>query len=71
MDDISQQLALRDSYRRKLALRTTPAERLQTMARLQQRSWDLLRASPAGYAHFLVRNYKARSIRVAPESHVS
>jgi hypothetical protein len=64
MDEISQQLALRDSLRRKLALAKTPAERMREMARLQEAAWETLRRSPQGYAHFLRRNFKARSITV-------
>ena len=44
-----------------MALRTTYSERLAAMARLQQTTWDLLRANPQGYAHFL-----AGTLRPAP-----
>lgn len=64
MDDISQQLAARDRLRRRLALQATPAERVRDMMRLSQATWDLLRRSPEGYAHFLPRNFKARAIVV-------
>jgi hypothetical protein len=64
MDDISRQLAARDRMRRRLALQATPAERVRDMMRLSQATWDLLRRSPEGYAHFLRRNFKARAIVV-------
>jgi hypothetical protein len=66
-EDMASQLALRDSYRRKLALQKTPAERVRDMARLQEEMWARLRSSPEGYAHFLRRNYKARAIAI-PDS---
>jgi hypothetical protein len=64
MDDIPRQLAARDRMRRRLALQATPAERVRDMMRLSQATWDLLRQSPEGYAHFLRRNFKARAIVV-------
>jgi hypothetical protein len=64
MDDISRQLAARDRMRRRLALQATPEDRVRDMMRLSQATWDLLRQSPEGYAHFLRRNFKARAIVV-------
>ena len=64
MDDIAEQLAIRDSFRKKLALRQTPSERMAAMARLQETTWEILRRSPEGYARFLRRNFKARAIPV-------
>ena len=64
MDDLAEQVAIRDSFRRKLALRQTPAERMAAMARLQEATWEILRRSPEGYARFLRRNFKARAIPV-------
>lgn len=64
MDDISEQLAIRDSFRKKLELKKTPAERMREFRRLQKISWEALRRSPGGYAHFLRRNFKARAIDV-------
>ena len=63
-DDLTEQLAVRDRMRKRLALQSTPEERLRTMASLQQQAWETLRKSPAGYAHFLARNFKARAIPV-------
>jgi hypothetical protein len=62
VDDISEQLALRDSCRRKVALLKTPEERVRDMAALQQRMWKLRELNPAGYAHFMRRNFKARAV---------
>jgi hypothetical protein len=64
MDDIASQFELRDSFRRKMALLKTPAERMRDMAKLQERACAILRSNPQGYAHFLRRNYKARAINV-------
>lgn len=64
MDDISKQLAIRDSFRRKLNLRKTPAERMDAMARLQEAMWETFSSSPKGYAHFLRRNFAKRAIDV-------
>ena len=47
-----------------LAEQATPEERLRDLARLQEATWAILRSSPAGYAHFLRRNFKARAIEV-------
>jgi hypothetical protein len=62
MDDLAEQLARRDSFRRKLALRKTPQERMRDMAKLQETMWATLRRSPEGYAYFLRRNFKARAV---------
>ena len=64
MPDPAQQLVRRDRLRRQLAARATPAERVRDLARLQDATWAILRGSPAGYAHFLRRNFKARAIEV-------
>jgi hypothetical protein len=63
MDDISKQLAIRDRYRRKVSLQRSPHERMLLMARMQDAAWEVLRRSPDGYAHFLRRNYRARSVK--------
>jgi len=64
MTDAAEQLVNRDRLRRKLATRASPAERVRDLARLQEATWAILRSSPAGYAHFLRRNFKARAIQV-------
>lgn len=60
-DATAAQLAVHDRFRRRLSRAATPAQRLRDMARLQHAAWDLLRRSPAGYAHFIRRNFKARA----------
>jgi phenylacetate-coenzyme A ligase PaaK-like adenylate-forming protein len=64
MDDITEQFARRDRFRRKMQWLKTPSQRMADMARLQQNSWRVLKNSPAGYARFLRRNFKARAIEV-------
>ena len=53
-----------EAYRRKLAWRKTPQQRMREMELLQERMWATLRGSPQGYQHFLRRNFKARAIRL-------
>jgi cytochrome c-type biogenesis protein CcmH/NrfG len=62
MNDIAEQLAIRDRMRRRYWLSQTPQQRLAEMARLQEQAWKILRSSEAGYAHFIRRNFKARSV---------
>jgi hypothetical protein len=69
MDEIAEQLARRNRFRRKLAASESPSERFRAMMRLQQRGWDLLRKSPAGYAHFIRRNFKARRVTNRVDAH--
>jgi hypothetical protein len=69
MDDLAEQIARRDSFRRKLALGKTPQERMGDMAKLQETMWATLRRSPEGYAHFLRRNFKARAVAVRHDLH--
>jgi hypothetical protein len=69
MEDIAEQLARRDRLRRHLAMRKTPEQRMAQMDRMQKQAWAVLRSNPEGYAHFLKRNYKARSVH-APEFYV-
>jgi hypothetical protein len=64
MDDIAEQFAIRDSFRRKMQMLKTPSQRMREMDALQEYSWKVLKSNPAGYAHFLRRNFKARAIDV-------
>jgi hypothetical protein len=64
MPDPAQQLISRDRLRRKLVEQATPEERVRDLARLQEATWEALRRSPAGYAHFLRRDFRARAIEV-------
>jgi hypothetical protein len=62
MEDMAEQFARRDRYRRKLAWAKTPEQRLAEMAELQEYAWATLRQNPQGYAWFIRRNYKKRAI---------
>jgi hypothetical protein len=64
MEDLNEQLALRDRFRRKLWQRKTPEQRMQDMARMQESMWATMRRSPDGYAHFIRRNFKARAVSI-------
>lgn len=63
-DDIAAQLAVRDRFQRRRWRAMTPGQRLEAMARLQERAWAILQSSPEGYAHFIRRNFRARAINV-------
>ncbi len=60
--EIERQLAIRDSYRRKLAWAKTPEQRMREMREMQKAAFEVMRQNPVGYAHFLRRNYRKRSI---------
>jgi hypothetical protein len=62
MDDIAEQLAIRDRFLRNRWKQLSLEQRIAEMYRLQKRSWDLLRSSPTGYAAFMRRNMKQRAI---------
>jgi hypothetical protein len=62
VDELNRQFQVRDRLRREFAARSTMSQRLRDMDRLQQLTWEILRASPSGYEHFLRRNFKARAI---------
>jgi len=64
MDDIAEQLAIRDRMRRRHWQSLTPEQRLDAMSRFQARAWAILRSNPTGYAHFMRRNFKARAINM-------
>jgi hypothetical protein len=63
-EEISEQLARRDRFLRKLNSRLTPEQRMQKMATMQEQAWQAMRQNPEGYARFLRRNFKARAIDV-------
>ncbi|HEX4124041.1 MAG TPA: hypothetical protein VHY37_04880 [Tepidisphaeraceae bacterium] len=65
-DPIADQLARRDRHRRKLDWAKTPEQRVAEMWQFLKSADATLRSNPAGYAHFLRRNYKKRAIRVPP-----
>ena len=62
MDDIAEQLAIRDRFLKRRQMLMTPEQRMEEMWRLQERGWNTLRSSPEGYARFIARNYKQRAI---------
>jgi hypothetical protein len=68
MENLQEQLALRDRMRRHLSAQKSPSQRLHEMAWRQRLAWNLLRRSPEGYARFLRRNFKARAIDVPTET---
>ncbi len=49
------------------ALARSPEERLLAMEELLARSRAVLEANPAGRAHFLRRNFRARAVTVSPD----
>ena len=59
-EDLSQALESRDRYRRRLAARETPEQRMQRFIEVQRRAFETLRSSPEGWLNFLRRNYRAR-----------
>ena len=71
MEDVADQLAARDRFRRALYARQTPAERMAAMRQLQRSTWRVLRSSPDGYAHFLRRNFRARAVDTAADADVA
>lgn len=62
MEDIAEQLAIRDRFRRRVAQQRTPEERMELMLRLQHQARQLLNAGSEAHAQFLRRNMKKRSI---------
>lgn len=54
-------LGPRDRIQRARFLALAPRDRLAAMQELVDRSWAALQAHPPGLAHFLSRNFKARS----------
>jgi hypothetical protein len=61
-EDIAEQFARRDRFIKHMNSMLTPEQRMEKMAKLQAQSWAVLRDSQKGYAHFIRRNFKARSI---------
>ena len=61
-------LAARHRQQHAQFLALPPRERLAAMQRLIDDSWAVLSRNPAGLAHFLARNYRARSIHYRPRN---
>jgi hypothetical protein len=68
MDDISQQLQVRDRLRKRLAAQMTPEQRLQRMAELQAYAWAVLQQNPEGLERFWRRNFRQRAARRYPRA---
>ena len=62
MKDIAEQLAIRDSYRRKLYARMTPQERLDRFYILQADAAAVLMKNPVGFQTFWRRNAQLRAV---------
>jgi hypothetical protein len=62
VEDIAEQLAIRDSYRRKFYARMTPAERMEKFWELQELLFDQLKRSPKAYEWFWRQNISQRAI---------
>jgi hypothetical protein len=67
MDDISQKLAIRDSFLRKLAAAQSPDERMRDMWRMQRESWERLTRIPEAWNFYKRQQFKQRAIDVRPE----
>lgn len=63
-DDIASAIETRTRFERRLRSNESPEERLARFSRLQRQMFDLLRASPDGYRHFLRRNLQSRRVEV-------
>jgi hypothetical protein len=61
MDDMAEQFARRDRYRRTLAWAKTPEQRMAECFERQALAAQRMRQNPEGYAWFLRRNYKTRA----------
>jgi len=64
MDDIAEQFAQRDRFRRRRRMMMTPAQRMAEMLRLQEQAWATLCASPKGYENFMRNNFRKRAIDI-------
>lgn len=62
IDLAASQFSARDRARRARAHRMSPAERLAAMRHLLEQSRAILERHPDGLAHFLRRNFAARSL---------
>ena len=57
----------RDRLQKVRGMALSPRERLAEMQRLIDEAWAILEQNPAGKAHFLGRNFKARRVPSAQE----
>ncbi|HEY8665926.1 MAG TPA: hypothetical protein VIL86_04630 [Tepidisphaeraceae bacterium] len=63
MTPASPNLSPRDRLMRRQAALLTPEERMARMEALQNACFAALQANPAGWEHFLRRNFKKRAVR--------
>jgi hypothetical protein len=67
MDNVEQQLAIRDSFLRKMAAKQSADERMREMWRLQKASWERLQRIPEAWELYKRQQFKQRAIDVRPE----
>ena len=67
MNNEREALAARHRQQQARFLALSPQERLAAMQRLIDDSWAVLRRNPTGLAHFVKRNYRARSGHYRPQ----
>ncbi|QOV90438.1 hypothetical protein [Humisphaera borealis] len=70
MEDIAEQLAIRDRFLKRISEHRTPEERMELMARLQRQARGLLTDNPEGYSNYTRRNMNKRAIDFA-ENHAA
>jgi hypothetical protein len=63
-DEISLAIETRTRFARRVRSRESPEQRLARFSQLQRELFDLLRASPDGFQHFLRRNLQSRRVEV-------
>jgi hypothetical protein len=67
MEDITEQLALRDRYLKKVNGAKTPEQRMAEAWVFLKFVDATMRSNPAGYAKFVRRNYKKRATTWSPD----
>ncbi len=67
MDDTAQQLAIRDSFLRKMAAKQSTDELMRDLWQMQQASWDRLLRIPEAFEIYKRQQFKQRAIDVRPE----
>lgn len=64
MDEIADQLQVRDRVMRRMQAQLTPEQRMARWEVLQAECFAALRASPEGYRRFMERNRRQRAVSV-------
>lgn len=67
MDNISEKLAIRDSFLQKMAERKSPEEHLRELARRRRIEWETLKRIPHAWEAFKRTQFKQRAIHGRPE----